>query len=101
MERPDGLEGDWVAIYVLYEPYDGSVFYVGQAARPRERFRQHLDSPHSAAVALAVRGCWAMPEMGVLAWVPRAEARRHEQAWMDRMRAMGYPIVNGARAHRR
>jgi len=97
--RPEGLEGTWVAIYVLVEPGAKLPFYVGQTLRPTQRYQQHVGvGGHSDALRRRIGECFertgAAPEMGILEWCPIWSSYQRERFWIAEARERGCALAN-------
>lgn len=93
--------GELAAIYVLRDPRDGAVRYIGMTAAVNHRQGAHARlSAHSRALAawkaeLAAEGL--APAFAVLETVPGEQARQTEREYIDFARSEGHDLLNGGR----
>lgn len=90
-----------VAIYVLGDPLDRTVRYVGASTCPTLRYQQHLRRSSKAIEAwkaeLAQYG--VRPRMAIVDWVYRENRDRAERLWISYYAARGriYNLSSGGR----
>lgn len=89
------------AIYVLCDPSDGRVRYVGRTCEPKRRFNRHCQKTHAGSEDESRRAKWLeslrkrglKPEMIVIDWDDDWDVA--ERFWIKVFRNVGCDLVNG------
>lgn len=99
MDLPDALPPGQYVVYVLIDPTDHLVYYVGQTRNPRVRFVQHLTTRHHKGTKaewlrrLEQQG--QRPQMQILELVKGEEAAlAKEKEWIRHFTEKGMPLLN-------
>lgn len=94
-----------VYIYVLIDPRDGAIRYVGRTVRPLAvRRRGHVVEARSPAIAPSAKAEWVrelldggvLPEIAVVEETTEGEAPDAERRWIARYEAAGTALLNVA-----
>jgi hypothetical protein len=89
-----------VSIYILTDPRDNSVRYVGQSADPASRLLGHISDNHMITKSrkhswvLNLRAIGMTPRMFVVDNVETAESNAAERRWIEHFRAKGADLLN-------
>lgn len=90
-----------VAVYGLFDPRDGSPFYVGVTSRSASlRMSGHLHEAKAGTAGAkadrirAILASGVRPEFDVLEAVPKAQWVEAEQFWISYVRSLGFPLTN-------
>jgi len=90
-------------IYVLKDPRDGRVRYVGKSNDPKKRLRWRIaqarggmEEPHSSAWIKSVLDAGYRPEVIILETVNLTDWRDAEQRWIKHFRDNGMQLTNHA-----
>jgi DNA-binding transcriptional regulator YiaG len=99
-----------VYLYGLTDPRTGLVGYVGRAANPVKRWRQHLAEPggHGQSDDASAKHKWLAdlrsqgvdPSLAILDCVPADDADRRERELIDQFRRAGQCLGNGHDRHK-
>lgn len=84
-------------VYVLVDPRDHEVRYVGTTNRPRRRLNDHRTHPSSQGVLGWVQDLREedlKPLMEVLQRIPADDRREREQLWIARFYRWGADLLN-------
>lgn len=97
-ERPAETAVKPVHIYVLIDPRDGLVKYVGKASHPRARLADHISNAHRHRHRCArwiqhLKADGLVPRMVVIESNPR-DWRAAEKQWIAFWRNLGRPLTN-------
>jgi hypothetical protein len=91
-------------IYVLIDPIDNLIKYVGKSDTPEKRRKQHIqESVSEFSYANTLKVNWIKnivsqglePVMQIIDEVPKTEWRFWEKHWEDLLLSWGFPLKNG------
>lgn len=84
-------------IYVLIDPRDRQVRYVGKSVRPASRLREHLQRARlgrASHLYCWIRSIGAIPDIEVIDEVPDSDWQVAERFWIAYLRMVGADLVN-------
>jgi hypothetical protein len=94
-------------IYILTDPRDGSVKYVGRSINPEQRYQQHLPpawntAPEKRAWLIELRGLGLKPVITIIDQADnRKEASTKETQWIHRYTNEGALLLNSVSVKQR
>ena len=86
-----------IAIYMLNDPRDGRVRYVGKSNAPKRRLLEHLNKPGTVGIGLWISELNAeglRPILEVIEWCALSEWESRECFWISKFRGDGGALFN-------